>query len=56
MTRTLVGESMELMASTLDARGLILYLVNQKPRYSIYVHLKNDFSLLTFNPDYAKFL
>ena len=47
--RTLVGAPMYFMASTLVHRGLTLYLLTQKPRYSVSVHLRNNFSAFTFN-------
>ena len=50
---TLVGMTSVLMFSTLNKRVLILFLLTQKPRYLVSVHLKNDFSSFTSNTSSA---
>ena len=52
-SRTLVGTSIDLIASTLDDNGFTPLLLTQKPRYSDSVHPKKDFSAFTFNPTSA---
>ena len=49
-SRTLVGMSIALITSTLDESGLTPLLLTQKPRYSVSVCPKKDFSAFTFNP------
>ena len=51
-SRTLVGTSIALIDSTLDDSGLTPLFLTQKPRYSVYVRPKKDFSAFTFNPAY----
>ena len=43
-----VGASITLIASTLDDRDITSLLLTQKPRYSVSIHSKNDFSEFTF--------
>ena len=52
---TLSGVSMALIVSTLDTRDMTPSLPTPKPRYSVYVHLKNYFSSLHFSPISASF-
>ena len=50
MSHTLVWD---IMASTLDTRGIALSLLTQKPRYSVSVRLENDISSLNFSLSYV---
>ena len=54
-SRTLVGEQIFLMESTFDEIGLTFWLLTPETRYSVSVHLKNDFSVFNFNPAPASF-
>ena len=38
------------MGYTVDSRGITPSLLNPKPKYSVSVHLKNEFSALTVVP------
>ena len=51
----MVRTSIYLMAYILDDRGITPFLLLQKPRYSVSVHLKNDFSAFTFIPASVSF-
>ena len=55
VSHNLFGDSMAFMGFTLDIRGITPSLLTQKLRYSISVHLKNYFSIFTFNPISAGF-
>ena len=49
-SRTLAVMLIYLTTSTLNNIGLTPLLLTQKPRYSVYVRPKKDFSAFTFNP------
>ena len=54
-SHSLVGAPLDLMYSTFYDKGITLYLISKNLRYSVSVHIKNNFSVFTFITTSASF-